>query len=147
MAGEAVAENLGGASGYLGQILPADPQTLRRDGTFQFSLYVELTDDQVRKIEEHRNHTDGSFNLRLGLRFDGTDREGKPVWNTGSLSNVRVGREDWLSLLRQVSYRKLVVAELEVPDAASQPELATALDFCQQAQARFGTDCYRGTEP
>lgn len=48
-----------------------------------FSLCMELMDDQVRKIEERRNHTDGSFNLRLGLRFDEPDHEGKPVWNTG----------------------------------------------------------------
>ena len=107
VSGEAIAENLGGGSGYLGELVPTPPVTLRRDGSFQISPFVELTDDQVRKIEEHRNQANGGFNLRLGLRLDGTDREGKALWNTGSLGNVRVGREEWLSL-QQVRYRTRV---------------------------------------
>jgi hypothetical protein len=145
VSGEVIAENLGGGSGYLGQLVPTAPVTLRRDGTFQISPFVEVTDDQVRKIEEHRNHSDGSFTLRLGLRLDGTDREGKVLSNTGSVSNVRVGREDWLLVLQQVKYRRVLVAELEVPDAASEPDLAVALDYYQQAQVRFGAGDYRGT--
>lgn len=145
ISGEANAENLGGGGGYLGQIVPTVPVTLRRDGNFQVSLCVEITDDQVRRIEEHRNQADGSFNLRLGLQLDGTDREGKALWNTTSLSNVRVGREEWLQLLQQVKYRRVLIAELEIPDAAARPELAHALEYYQQAQTRYGAGDYRGT--
>jgi len=145
ISGEATAENLGGGSGYLGQLVPTAPVTLRRDGNFQVSLVVELSDDQIRKMEEHRNQPDGSFNLRLGLRLDGADREGKYLSNTGSLSSVRVGREEWLSLLQQVRYRRVLVVELEVPEAAAHPELAKALDFYQQAQSRYSAGDYRGT--
>jgi hypothetical protein len=145
VSGEATAENLGGGSGYLGQLVPTAPVTLRRDGNFQVSLIVELSEDQVRRIEEHRNQPDGSFNLRLGLRLDGTDREGKYLSNTGSLPNVRVGREEWLNLLQQVKYRRVLVVELEVPEAAAHPELAKGLDFYQQAQSHYSAGDYRGT--
>lgn len=145
VSGEAIAENLGGGSGYLGQLVPTAPVTLRRDGSFQVSLVVELSDDQIRKIEEHRNQGDGSFSLRLGLRLEGTDREGKYLSNSGSLSNVRVSREDWLNLLQQVRYRRVIIAELEVPEAAAHPGLAKALDFYQQAQSRYSAGDYRGT--
>lgn len=145
LSGEAFADNLGGGSGYLGQIVPTLAQTLRRDGNFQFTLYVDITDDQVRKIEEHRNQPDGGFSLRLGLRLDGTDRDGNPISNTFTLDTVRVSREDWLNMLRQVRYRRVVIAELEVPDASGQPRLSSALDYYQRAQGRFEAGDYRGT--
>ena len=116
-----------------------------RDGNFQVSLIVELSDDQIRRIEEHRNQAGGSFNLRLGLRLDGTDRDRKYLSNTGTLSNVRVSRGDWLSFLQQVKYRRVIVVELEVPEAARDPQLAKALDFYQQAQSRYSAGDYRGT--
>lgn len=144
VSGDASAENLGGGSGYLGQLVPTAPVTLRRDGSISVSLVIELSDDQIRRIEEHRNQPDGSFNLRLGLRLDGTDRDGKYLSNTGSLSSVRVGREEWLNLLQQVKYRRVIVVELEVPDAATYPDLAKALDFYQQAQGRYAAGDYRG---
>lgn len=55
-----------------------------------------------------------------------------------------MGREEWLNLLQQVKYRRVIVIELEVPDAATYPDLAKALDFYQQAQGRYGAGDYRG---
>ena len=39
---------------------------------------------------------------------------------------------------------RVLVAELEVPEAAMHPEVAKALDSYQEAQARFGLGDYRG---
>ena len=107
-----------------------------RDGNFQVSLIVELSDDQIRRIEEPRNQADGSFNLRLGLRLDGTDRDRKYLSNTGTLSNVRVSRGDWLSFFQQVKYRRVIVVELEVPEAArtlSSPRPSTSTNRLRAA--------------
>jgi len=98
----------------------------------------------VRRIEEHRNSADGSFDLRLAPRLDATDRGGAVSWTTASLQPFRVSRDDWLNVLGQVGYRRVLVAELEVPDAAMHPEVAKALDSYQEAQARFGLGDYRG---
>ena len=46
-----------------------------------------------------------------------------------------MSRGDWLSFFQQVKYRRVIVVELEVPEAARDPQLAKALDFYQQAQS------------
>lgn len=145
LTGDAVAEGLGGTSGYLGTITPTFPITVRRDGNIATSAHVELTDDQIRRIDEHRNRSDGSFDLRLNLRLDGTDRNGQSIWTTSNMQPVRVSRDDWTNVLSQVGHRRVLVAELEIPDGALHPELAGALDHYRQAQTRYSSGDYRGT--
>jgi hypothetical protein len=143
--GDVSVEGLGGANGYLGTILPTTPQRISRDGSFQIVFYVELTDDQVHMIESRRTRGDGGFDLRLNVRasaryLDGTRGEGSNQFQPQKFS-----REDWLNVLHQLGYRKVMIAELDVPDAGSKPELAKALAYFSQAQGHFGAGEYRVT--
>lgn len=142
--GDVSVENLAGGGGYVGQIIPTVPETIRRDIPRQIMLTSELSDQQIRGIEATRTAPDGSFNLRLALRVSTTD--GAEVLS-GSVSAqpVRISRETWLKILEQIGFRKTLIIELPVPEAATKPELTSALKFYQQAQSRFGAGDFRGT--
>jgi hypothetical protein len=130
--------------GYLGTIIPTLPQTIHRDGNWPASFIVELTDEQFRKIEERRTNADGSFEVVLLLRLEAIDASGTISRAENRLQPLRVKREDWLNMLNQIGFRHVLVAELDIPDSATRPEHARAVDFYAQAQARFAAGDYRG---
>jgi len=45
--------------------------------------------------------------------------------------------------MRAVGYRRVLIAELEIPEAAAKPELAKALEYFQQAQSHYSIGDYR----
>lgn len=135
----------GGSGGYLGTIVPTAPITMRSHGEFQSNLLVEVTDDQIRKIEDRRNGADGSFNIKVSFRATGSEQGGAPLFNTFDLSSVRVSRDDWANILTQVGFRRTLIVELEVPEAATKPEMAKSLDYFKQAQTLFAAGDYRRT--
>ena len=144
--GEASVQNLGGVSGYLGTIMPTMPQSIRRDGSYQVMFYIEITDDQIRKIEDNRTQADGSFDLVLTVRVSGRASDGSPLSGGGNMFQPhRVSRDQWLAALFQLHFRKVLVAELEVPDGTVRPELARAFEFFERAQNQFLVGEYRLT--
>jgi hypothetical protein len=48
-----------------------------------------------------------------------------------------VSQSDWISLLQQVGYRRLLLLELEAPDPQAHPHLAEAINYYSQAQQRY----------
>ena len=143
--GSVSATDLGTASSYLGTLIPSDPVVVRRDIAQQTYLFLEVSDNQIRKVEDHRSRADGGFALRFSLRFDCTDHQGVPTWNTHTLQPFNVTRDAWLGILNQVGYRRVLVAELDVPDPATNPTLAQSMVFYREAQDRYSTGDYRGT--
>lgn len=142
-AGDVSVEGLAGANGYLGTILPSLPQRITRDGSFQVLFYVELTDDQIRKIEERRTRADGAFDLRFNVRVSARYQDGTRGEGSNQFQPQRFSREDWLNALYQLGYRKTMIAELGVPDAGRTPQLAQALEYFSQAQTHFSAGEYR----
>lgn len=141
--GDAYIEGLAGANGYLGTILPTLPQRITRDGSFQVMFYLELTDDQIRKIEDRRTRADGAFDVRLNVRVSARYQDGTRGEGSNQFQPQKFSREDWLNVLHQLGYRRSMVAELEVPDAGRSPQLAQALEYFTQAQRHFGAGEYR----
>lgn len=72
--GDLVIPSLGIASGYVGSIVSTTPQRITRDGSFPITLDIEVTDDQIRRIQDRRSVSpDGGFDLLLNLRFETID--------------------------------------------------------------------------
>lgn len=135
---------LGIGSGYVGSILPTQPQRLMRDASHPLVLDVEMTDSQVRMIEDRRSTTgDGGFDLSLNLRFTTIDPDSKISHGSGSLQPHRFTRDAWLEGLRQIGFRHVQVIELEEFEAEANPNLATALEFFKTAQTRYFDGDYR----
>jgi hypothetical protein len=145
LSGEVQVQGLAGGGGYLGRILPTPPMTIRRDGSYTVTLFVELTDDQIRKIEDRRTAADGAFELWLNIQLEARDSVGGLRYGSGQVQNLRVTREQWLMGLSQVGVRKVLVAELDVPDSGTNPELAQASIYYSEAQSHYYEGRYRAT--
>lgn len=145
VSGTVTTEGPGGLSAYLGTLITTESVQVRRDITMQVPLFLEISDDQIRKLEEHRSRGDGGFGLRLALRFDCTDQQGKAAYNNLYSQPVTVSRETWLNIMSQVGYRRTLVVELEVPDSAASPLLSQVLAFYREARHRYEAGDYRGS--
>jgi hypothetical protein len=142
--GDLLIPSLGLASGYLGRMTRTYPQHLNRDGSFSVLFDTEVTDDQIRTIEDRRSVTaDGSFDLVLNLRYEGRDGDGNPCSGSGQLQPHKFARDAWLEGLRQVGYRNVQIIELEVIQQSADAELAKAIEFFKQAQSRYFSGDYR----
>ena len=132
------------ASGYVGSILPTTPQRITRDGSFPINFDIEVTDDQIRKIEDRRSVSpDGGFDLVLNLRIESTDSQNVLSHGSGQLQPHRFSREAWLEGLRQVGFRHVQVIELEIVDSSVNPEISKAIEYFKAAQIRYFSGEYR----
>lgn len=142
--GDLVIPGLRIGSGYVGSILPTAPQRLSRDSSFPLTFDVEVTDDQVRKIEERRSvNADGSFDLVLNIRFEAIGQDGNLSQGSGQLQPHKFSRDAWLEGLRQVGFRHVQIIELEVLDSSSDLALSKGIEFFTMAQTRYLNGEYR----
>ena len=142
--GDLVIPSLGIASGYVGSILPTTPQRITRDGSFPITFDIEVTDDQIRRIEDRRSvGADGGFDLVLNLRFETIDIQNVISHGSGQLQPHKFAREAWLEGLRQVGFRHVQVIELEVVDSSANPTITQAIEYFKQAQSRYFNGEYR----
>lgn len=133
--GRLYAEGLGSSSGYVRRVAVEDsPVTLRSlAATTAFVLMADIDHRQLQVIEEHRV---GGMKFRLQLT--GT------TMNDGNLERIGVGsieyeltQSDWAAVLEQMQYRRLLLIELDAPDASRSEEFKVALDFYRDAEKQF----------
>ncbi|MGW7127327.1 hypothetical protein ACWGIA_03090 [Streptomyces bobili] len=133
--GRLYAEGLGSTSGYVRSLVVEDsPVTLHSlAATTTFVLVVDVDHRQLQVIEEHRT---GGMKFRLQLT--GT------TMNDGNLERIGVGsieceltQSDWAAILEQMQYRRLLLIELDAPDANRSDEFKVALDFYRDAEKQY----------
>ncbi|MFI1481829.1 hypothetical protein [Streptomyces sp. NPDC020747] len=129
------AEGLGTSSGYVRRLVVEDsPVTLHSlAATTNFVLVADIDHRQLQVIEEHRT---GGIKFRLQLT--GT------TMNDGNLERIGVGnveyeltQSDWAAVLEQMQYRRLLLIELDAPDANRSAEFAVALDYYRDAEKQY----------
>lgn len=133
--GRLYAEGLGSSSGYVKRVVVEDsPVTLHSlAATTTFVLAADVDHRQLQVIEEHRT---GGMKFRLQLT--GT------TMNGGNLERIGVGsieceltQSDWAAILEQMQYRRLLLIELDAPEASRSEEFKVALDFYRDAEKQF----------
>ncbi|MEW2548352.1 hypothetical protein AB0910_21725 [Streptomyces sp. NPDC047002] len=137
------ADSLGTSSGYIGRLfVEQSPISLFSVGSTQtFTLVVDLNQQQLEVIEEHR-----TAGLHFRFYMDGT------TMLEGELERIGVGsfehevsQSDWIKVLEQMQYRRTLLLELETPDIARTPELAQALTFYRAAEKHYLQREWRNT--
>lgn len=142
--GDMTIPSLGIASGYVGSIVPTMPQRISRDGSFSVVFDTEITDDQIRRIEDRRSvSSDGGFELVLNLRFETVDAQNLISHGSGQLQPHKFSRDVWLEGLRQIGFRQVQIIELEVIDSSVNPTISKAIEYFKQAQSRYSNGEYR----
>ncbi|WP_406133846.1 hypothetical protein [Streptomyces zaomyceticus] len=133
--GKVHAVGLGTSSGYLGRLaVESSPVILHGlAATATFVLVVDLDHRQVQIIEEHR--TGG---VKFNLEVTGT------AMNDGNLERIGVGsvecevnQSNWVAILEQMQYRRLLLIELDAPDFGRSTELTAALEYYRGAEQQY----------
>jgi hypothetical protein len=131
-----VLERHGRARPYLATFQPpAQPLSLPPLGVDQtLQLTLEVSDRQLQLIEENRS----AGGIQLDIYLSGSaiqDSQHVPVGE--SQISHQVSQSDWLRLLEQAGYGRVLLLELEAPDPQAHPDLAEAIDYFAQAQHRY----------
>ncbi|WP_407288241.1 hypothetical protein [Streptomyces sp. BP-8] len=133
--GKLSALSLGSSSGYLGRlVVESSPVTLHSlAATTTFDLVVDLDHRQLQIIEEHRTGA-----LKFNLEVTGA------AMKDGNLERIGVGsiehevnQSNWAAILEQMQYRRLLLVELDAPDATRSAEFAAALDYYRDAEKQY----------
>lgn len=137
------AQGLGSSSGYIGRLaVDQSPVTLQRVGaTATVTLVADLDHRQLQVIEEYRT---GALTFRLQLTGT-TMRDGHlERLGVGDFEYV-VNQSDWATILEQMQYRRLLLIELDAPNADRSAELAAALDYYRAAEKHYLNQSWRLT--
>lgn len=131
-----VLERHGRISPYLAtfqaQAQPVSLPQLGVDQTVQLTLAV--SDRQLQLIEENRS----SSGIQLNIYLSGyAIQDGQHVPVGESQISHQISQSDWISLLEQAGYRRLLLLELDAPDPQAHPDLAEAIDYFAQARHRY----------
>ncbi|MFJ2196354.1 hypothetical protein [Streptomyces violaceusniger] len=130
--GKLSALGLGSSSGYLGRlVVESSPVTLHSlAATATFTFVADLDHRQLQIIEEHRRG-----GLNFNLEVTGT------AMTDGRLERIGVGsieyevnQSNWAAILEQMQYRRLLLIELDTPDANRSAAFAAALDYYRDAE-------------
>jgi hypothetical protein len=114
------------------QVQPVCLPQLGVDQTAQLTLAV--SDRQLQLIEENRSA--GGIQLEIYLSgYAIQDSQHVPVGE--SQITHQIGQSEWISLLEQAGYRRVLLLELEAPDPQAHPDLAEAIGYFAQAQHRY----------
>lgn len=141
--GQLTAHSLGAGSGFVGRVvLESAPLRLLAPGdTQRFTLTVDISYRQLQIIEERR-----TAGLNLYLYLNGT------TMRDGALERIALGsfeyeitQSDWIKILEQMQYRRVLLLELDAPDAVRTPELVAALNFYRDAEKHYLQGQWRNT--
>ncbi|MET7782611.1 hypothetical protein ABZU94_19260 [Streptomyces mirabilis] len=133
--GKAYAVGLGTSSGYLGRLtVESSPVTLHSlAATTTFVLVADLNHQQLQIIEEHR-----TGEIKFNLEVTGT------AMTDGNLERIGVGsieyevsQSTWVAILEQMQYRRLLLIEIDAPDATRSAEFVAALDYYRDAEKQY----------
>lgn len=114
------------------QVQPLSLPQLGVDQTLQLTL--EVSDRQLQLIEEKRST--GGIHLEIYLTgYAIQDGQHVPVGE--SQISHQINQSDWVSLLEQAGYHRVLLLELGAPDPQAHPDLAEAIDYFAQAQHRY----------
>ena len=127
--------NVGLANGHLGVLRnQIQPITLPdRGGSRDVTFICDVSYAQLQAIENHRTGP-----IRLRLDFSGysfLDDGPVPFWNCQLEHEVK--QSDWIAILEQTGYRRILLLELEAPDALRSPAMAVAVQFFVDAQEHY----------
>jgi len=131
-----VLERHGRVTPYLATFQPqAQPVSLPQlgvDQTVQLSLTV--SDRQLQLIEENRS----SSGIRLDIHLSGhAIQDGQHVPVGESQISHQISQSDWIGLLEEAGYGRVLLLELGAPDRQAHPDLAEAIDYFAQARLRY----------
>lgn len=133
--GKVHAVGLGTSSGYLGRLaVESSPVTLAKlAATTTFVLVVDIDHRQLQIIEEHRT---GAIKFRLEVTGTAmTDGKLERI-GVGSIE-YEVSQSNWVAILEQMQYRRLLLVELDAPDVSRSAEFVAALDYFRDAEKRY----------
>lgn len=142
LGGQLYAAQLGAMSGVLAPLVAnMQPVTVVADGGQpNVTLTANIDHRQLQIIEDARV---GGLTFRLdvsGHYLKG--QEPFPIW-----TNVEqpVTQGEWITLLEQFGYKRLVLIELDAPDPNRAPQMAQAIEFYRQAEKHFQQQEWRLT--
>lgn len=133
--GDVYAMGVGRGSGYLGRLhTQIQPVTLpERGGTHDVSLAVDLSYAQLQEIENHRT---GS--VRLAFDFAGNWLVAgvpQPFWAVRLEYELK--QSEWIVLLEQMQFRRIMLIELDALDGEVSTEYADAMRYFSNAQKHY----------
>lgn len=121
---------------YLASFHPqTQPMTLPQLGVDQtLQLTFEVSDRQLQFIEDRR----ATGGIQLNIWLSGyAIQDGQYIGVSESQFSQDISQSEWIDLLQQVGYRRLLLLELEAPDPQAHPDLTDAINYFSQAQQRF----------
>jgi hypothetical protein len=105
----------------------------------RFTVVADVDHRQLQVIEQHRTGP-----LRLRLWFCGTTfREGQHESFRANNIDYTVSVSDWIAVLDQVGFAHYYLVELERPTARTDPKLAEANQYFDQANHRYAEGEWR----
>jgi len=141
--GELGAKNLGPTGSYLGALrTQIQPITLpERGGTKDVEFVTDLSDTQLQVIEDHRTSS-----VVFDLDFAGhwlIDGSPIPFWSAHIEYEIK--QSDWIAILEQTGYRRLLLVELDLPDTQQSGNRALALRYFAEARRHYLEHDWRHT--
>jgi hypothetical protein len=135
--------NFGAKSGYLAPLqLDQRPFFLPPGrGSNTLLLNADISNAQLQTIEDTRV-AEVKFALDLNgyVLLDGTPG---PFFN--SRVEYEAKQSDWINLLEQMDYRRIVLIEVDAPNTSRAPEMAHAVRYFQEAQKHYQQHEWRHT--
>lgn len=114
------------------QVQPLSLPQLGVDQTLQLTL--DVSDRQLQLIEERRS----AGGVHLDIYLSGyAIQESQHVLVGESQISHQISQSEWISLLEQAGYHRVLLLEMEVPDLQAYPDLGEAIDYFAQAQHRY----------
>lgn len=141
--GSLYAQGLGPSSGYIRRLVVAQsPVTVQKVGaTSTFTLVADIDHRQLEIIEEYRTSA-----LTFQLQLTGTTMRDGHLERLGVGSfEYEVTQSDWVAMLEQMQYRRLLLIELDVPDASRSAEYGAALSYYRAAEKHYLSQEWRLT--
>jgi hypothetical protein len=134
--------SLGAAGGHLTTLdAGQQPAILPDKGYRTITLTADLDYRQFQLIEEAR--VDGvTFVLDLNGYWL---RDGNAAPCSVGYLEHKVGQSDWIALLENVGYRRVLLVEFDRPDAQASPALAAAFTYFDQAEKHYLNGEWRNT--
>jgi hypothetical protein len=134
---------MGALHGFLAS-LHVDNQPIvlpERGGHREITLKAEIGYNQLQVIEDFR-----STGVKLHLDLSGhsfQDGEAEPFW--GCQIDHEVRQSDWTVLMETMGYKRLLLIELDAPDAQRSPAMADAVSYFKQAEKHYAEHEWRLT--